>query len=179
MTLIQHCVTVAAFATFSLSAAGAEPAEMFWFKNEVQCAGEKIVIRSYCEVTFRENASVQVNHICSAQEIVFRAPDGKRRTVDLLEKEPWKGDMHVVNSLQCVPHAEPRYFLVGYGNGGNCDTCELEALLGSDGKWKRYGNKSLPMSRAEKTDIDAHLAQWQQAPSVQITNTAKDMQQGW
>jgi hypothetical protein len=175
MKLIQQCVAVAAFATFSLSAA--EPAEMFWFKNEVQCAGEKIVIRSYCEVTFRENASVQVNHICIAQEILFQASDGKQRTVDLLKKEPWKGDMHVVNSLQCVSHTQHRYFILSYGNGGNCATCELEALLGGDGKWKRYGNKSFPTSRAEKADIDAHLTQWQQAPSVQITNTAKDPQQ--
>ena len=177
MKLIQQCAALAAFATFSLSAASAEPAKMFWFKNEVQCAGEKIVIRSYCEVTFRENASVQVNHICSAQEILFRAPDAKQRTVDLLKKEPWKGEMHVVNSLQCIPHSKHRYFLLSYGNGGNCDTCELEALLGSDGKWKRYGNKSFPMSLAEKADIDAHLMEWQRARSVQITNTVKDTQQ--
>ena len=177
MKLIRQCLALAAFATCNLPAAGGEPAEMFWFKNEVQCTNEKIVIRSYCEVTFRENASVQVNHICSAQEILFQAPDGKQRTVDLLKKEPWKGDMHVVNFLQCVPQTRQRYFLLRYGNGGNCDRCELEALLGRDGKWKRYGNKSFPMSRAEKTDIDAHLRQLQQAPSVQITNTVKDTQQ--
>ena len=177
MKLIQQYVALAVFATCSLSAAGGEPAEMFWFKHEVQCAGENIVIRSYCEVTFRENASVQVNHICSSQEILFQAPDGKQRTVDLLKKEPWKGNMHVVNFFQCVPDTQHRYFLLRYGNGGNCDTCELEALLGRDGKWKRYGNKSFPMSRVEKADIDAHLTQWQHVPAVQITNTIKDTQQ--
>lgn len=120
---------------------------------------------------------MHVNHICSAQEILFHAPDGKQLTVDLLKKEPWKGDMHVVNFLQCVPHPQHRYFFLRYGNGGNCNTCELEALLGSDGKWKRYGNKLFPMRRAEKADIDTHLTRWQQAPSVQITNIAKDTQQ--
>lgn len=177
MISIQQCVALAALAAFSLSAVSAETNEMFWFKNEVQCAGEQIVIRSYCEITFRENASVQVNHICSAQEIFFQAPGGRHRTVDLLKNEPWKGDMHVVNFLQCVPSAQHRYFILRYGNGGNCNTCELEALLGRDGKWKRYGNKSFPMSRTEKADIDTHLPRWQQLPLVHITNTVKDKQQ--
>jgi hypothetical protein len=177
MKFIQQYVALVALATANLNATSAEPAEMFWFINEVHCAGEKIVIRSYCEVTLRENASVQVNHICSAQEILFQGSDGKQRTVDLLKKEPWKGDMHVVNFLQCAPHTQHRYFLLSYGNGGNCDTCELQALLGRDGKWKRYGNKSFPMSRAEKADINAHLTQWQKAPSNHVTNASKDTQQ--
>jgi hypothetical protein len=49
--------------------------------------------------------------------------------------------------------------------------------LGRDGKWKRYGNKSFPMSRTEKADIDTHLPRWQQLPLVHITNTVKDKQQ--
>ena len=55
--------------------------------------------------------------------------------------------------------------------GGSCDTCETQALLTLDGRWKRYGNKWQSTPASEQRVIRLREPSWKLAPRYPINNT--------
>ncbi|RZT10050.1 hypothetical protein SAMN05216319_1501 [Duganella sp. CF402] len=153
------------------AAAQAADPEMFWFKNETQCGDAKVVVRSYCEVSQRANAVVQVNSGCTEQELVITQPGKKPVTRDLLEHEPVGDDFHIASALRCVEAGKQRYLLVNLDTGGSCDTCELQAVVGLDGRWRRYGSKWKSTPASEQRAIRLREPSWHLAPRYPINNT--------
>lgn len=170
--LSMHKKMIVAVMLWSGAAAAlATDPEMFWFKNETQCGDAKVVVRSYCEVSRRANAVVQVNSGCTEQELVITQPGKKPVTRDLLEHEPVGDDFHVASALRCVEAGKQRYLLVNLDTGGGCDTCETQALLTLDGRWKRYGNKWQSTPASEQRVIRLREPSWKLAPRYPINNT--------
>lgn len=157
------------------AAQAAEP-EMFWFKNATECASAQVTVRSYCEVSQHANAVQQRNTGCTEQQLVIAKPGHKDITLDLLEHEPVGDDFHVASSLRCVAAGKQHYLLVTLDTGGSCGTCELQALVGLDGRWKRYGKQWKSAPAAEQRAIRQGEPGWRQAPAYQITNTVRDPQ---
>lgn len=153
----------------------AEP-DMFWFKNATECAGAQVTVRSYCEVSQHANAVQQRNTGCTEQQLVIARPGHKDVTRDLLEHEPVGDDFHVASSMRCVAAGKQHYLLVTLDTGGGCDTCELQAIVGLDGRWKRYGKQWQSTSAAEQRAIRQSESGWKQTSSYQITNTERDPQ---
>lgn len=145
--------------------------DMFWFKNETQCGDAKVVVRSYCEVSAHANAVVQFNSGCTEQELVIAQPGTKAVKRDLLEHEPVGDDFHVASTLRCVQAGKQRYLLVTLDTGGSCDTCETQALLTLDGRWKRYGSKWQATPASEQREIRLREPSWKLIPRYPINNT--------
>lgn len=152
-------------------AAMAAAPDMFWFKNETQCGDAKVVVRSYCEVAQRTNAVMQVNNGCTEQELVIAQPGKKVVKRDLLEHEPVGDDFHIASGLRCVEAGTHSYLLVTLDTGGSCDTCEIQALLALDGRWKRYGSKWQSTPASEQHEIRLRESSWKRVPSYPINNT--------
>jgi len=57
--------------------------------------------------------------------------------------------------------------------GGSCDTCELEAIVGLDGRWKRYGKK-WAASAAEQRDLRQSEATWHKEPVFDLPNNVRE-----
>lgn len=170
----RHCALALLWLCGGVAQA-AEP-DMFWFKNATECAGAQVTVRSYCEVSQHANAVQPRNAGCTGQRIVIARPGHKQVTRDLLEHEPVADDFHVASSLRCVAAGGQHYLLVTLDTGGSCDSCELQAVLGLDGRWKRYGKQWQSTSVAEQRAIRQSESGWRQAAPYQITNTVRDAQ---
>lgn len=157
-------------ALISVGASAAEQ-DIFWFQNLLQCGGVKVNVRSQCQVI---SADAPVNLLCMQQQLVLTQPDGTVLRRDLLEHEPSRGESHVVTGVTCGDAGARHFLYISLGNGGNCDTCENEAVMGLDGRWKRYGQRWLKATPQEKKSINTHLDAWQNADGVLITNTVRE-----
>lgn len=155
-------------------AAAAEP-EMHWYDNDAQCGGAKITQRSYCQTPdIDENAVVQMNRGCDEQELRIVQPGKKPVKLDLRKYEHDNDEMRIASSLRCVAAGTQSYLLVMFDNGGSCDTCEISAVLGLDGRWKSYGEKWLAVSRKERGAIEAAQRDWLQVPTQDINNMQRE-----
>ncbi|QBE63140.1 hypothetical protein [Pseudoduganella lutea] len=144
---------------------------MHWYGNDAQCGEAKITVRSYCQTPdIDENAVVQMNRGCGEQELRIVQPGKKPVTLDLRKYEHDNDEMRIASSLRCVAAGTNRYLLVMFDNGGSCDTCEISAVLGLDGRWKSYGEKWLAVSRKERGAIEAAQRDWLQVPTQDINN---------
>ena len=156
------------------AAAQAADPEQFWFKNETECDGARVTVRSYCEVAHRAYATQQRNTGCVEQELVIAQPGKPVRKLDLLAHEPVEDDFHIASSLRCVAAGKQHYLLVTLDTGGNCDTCELQAVVGLDGRWKRYGGKWQATPAAEQRTIQQSEASWARLPSFDLPNNVRE-----
>jgi hypothetical protein len=159
----------------SAAALAAEP-ESFWFRNETKCGEVRVTVRSYCEVAHRENAVMQRNTGCGEQQLVIEQPGKKVVKRDLLEHEPVEDDYHVADSLRCVSAGKQRYLVINMSTGGSCDTCELQAVLGLDGRWKRYGDK-WTAGAAEQRALRESEATWRKEPVFDLPNNVRESKQ--
>lgn len=153
--------------------AGTDP-EMYWFKNETACDDVKITVRSFCAITEREHATIQHNSLCTEQELVLENGRGEKKVLDLLEHEPSDDDTHIATGLRCVSAGQKHYLLVSMNNGGNCDTCENDAVIGLDGRWKRYGARWFSIKKLEKNQIEKQQRAWFKQSPLFISNTTRD-----
>jgi len=163
---------LAALLACSAAAQAADP-ELFWFRNETRCGEARVTVRSYCEVAHRANAVEQRNTGCGEQQLVIEQPGKKVVKRDLLEHEPVDDDYHIASSLRCVEAGKQRYLLINMSTGGSCDTCELEAIVGLDGRWKRYGEK-WTASAAEQRDLRQSQGAWGKAPEFDLPNNIRE-----
>ncbi|MET3135463.1 hypothetical protein AAKU55_005773 [Oxalobacteraceae bacterium GrIS 1.11] len=145
--------------------------EMYWFKNETTCFDAKIAIRSFCEVSFNKNATMQWNDVCSEQEIIIEKGSNKKISLNLLAHEPWHGEYHIATGLRCIGDGNKYYIYVDYDNGGSCDICEVNAVVDTNGKWKRYGRNWLGTSKQEKINILKKERNWIKTPQFFIPNS--------
>lgn len=131
--------------------------DMHWYKNEMTCADVKVTVFSNCQ-----NApDVSANSFCVAQKITFVDAAGKEaKKKNLLDKEPARGDFHVLGSIRCVAgkNNKPYLFMI-FSNGGNCDTCEIDAVMDLRGKWIRHDKKWF-VRGAERRDINSREQRW-------------------
>ncbi len=166
-------IILLAFLMTACGAAQAADPEQFWFKNETRCGEARITVRSYCEVAHNAYAVMQRNTGCVEQQLVIAQPGKKIISRDLLEHEPVEDDFHFPSSLRCVTAGQQRYLLIKMATGGNCDTCELEAIVGMDGRWKRYGEK-WTASAAEQRAISQSQATWYKQPAFDLPNNVRE-----
>ena len=169
---IKACM-MAALLCASACAQGADP-EMFWFKNETVCAGANITVRSYCEVSHRDNAVRQVNSICTEQEVRIARSGRQLVKHDLLEHEPIGEDFHIASALRCVAAQGQHYLLISLDTGGNCSTCEIDGLMSLDGRWKRYGKQWRSAAAREQRAIRRAEARWWPQKPFSIENTVRE-----
>lgn len=169
---MKACMMVALWCV-SASVYAADP-EMFWFKNETACAGAKITVRSYCEVSHREHAGRQVNSLCTEQEVIIARPGKQLVKHDLLEHEPIGEDFHTASGLRCVATEGQHYLLISLDNGGNCSTCEINGLMSLDGQWKRYGKHWRSARASEQRAIRRGEARWWHQEPFWIKNTVRE-----
>ena len=163
---------VALLTSGAIAHAAADP-EMFWFKNETECGGAKVAVRSYCEVSEHASAVNPRNAGCSEQQLVITRPGKPAITHDLLEHEPVGDDFHIASSLRCVAAGKEHYLLLTLSTGGSCDTCETQAIIGLDGRWKRYNGKWSAPS-AEEHAIRRSEADWKKTPAFDLPNTVRE-----
>ena len=157
----------------SCAYAGTDP-DMYWFKNETACDGVKITVRSFCAITERGHVTIQHNNLCTEQDLVIENGRSERKILDLLEHEPSDDDTHIATGLRCVSAGKKHYLLVSMGNGGNCDTCENDAIVGLDGQWKRYGTRWFNLRKSEKAQIEKQQRAWFKQSPLFISNTTRD-----
>jgi rRNA processing protein Gar1 len=149
--------------------AASEP-EMAWFKNEMVCAGTKVIVRSYC----KNEADEPVNSFCTKQGLILENLNKRKMIDNLLDKEPSRNDFHVVGLIRCVMGAnEKPYLYVSLDNGGNCDNCEISAIMDLNGKWKRY-DKHWYVSGAERKEISRRENDWFRQKSFLLKNKIED-----
>lgn len=131
--------------------------DMHWFKNELNCSDVKVTVYSYCQ----KEENTTMNSFCSQQKITFDNANGSQiKKENLLDKEPVRRNFHVLGSMRCVfgENQKPYLYMI-LDNGGNCDACEIDAVMDLQGRWKRYDRKWL-VSGKEKLDIKKRENDW-------------------
>jgi hypothetical protein len=154
-----------------ISAFAGDEREYFWFKNEVQCADARVVVRSYCEESQATEYMIHSNNMCTEQELTIERP-GKRKVRRNLQEHQGE-EFLLVKSFTCVKGGGTPYLYFGLSNGGNCDTCESDAILDLSGRWKRAGNRWFA-NKGEKRTILQAMNAWRKIESVRLRNTVRD-----
>ncbi len=158
-----------------LHASAATEPEYFWFNNEMQCANAKVTVRSYCEASAPiEGATVQRNSMCTEQQLLIEAPGKKKVRRNLLEHK--RRDFLVAWRLTCSQIGATPYLYLGLANGGNCDTCESDAVLDLSGRWVHDGRRWYA-GGAIKRAIISHEGAWYKQDYLHLTNTVVDKDQ--
>lgn len=161
-------------ATLLYSGASAASDGMQWFKNETTCRGASITVRSYCEESDHKEMVNPVNTMCTAQQLRIQVPGKKSMTFDLLKHETDRNNWHIARSLRCVSAANKPYLLISMGNGGSCDTCEVDGIMDMKGRWKRYGGRWLFATKSERTAIAAQEMIWYRQDDFSLNNMTRD-----
>lgn len=166
---IQKFVPALLAMTLSIQAQYSFADDMRWFKNELTCADTKVIVHSYC----RNEPNYSANTFCVEQSITLEKAEGKKITQNFLNKEPSRGDFHSVRSLACVAGDHAHYLYVSLGNGGNCDTCENDAVMDLRGRWRRYGSRWYAPKR-ERAEIASHEQRWFKQGTELLENKIED-----
>jgi hypothetical protein len=138
------------------------------FKNRLACQNVAVEVESYCA----EKSEQGINYSCVDQKIILSEKGGRSVTKDLLEKEK-EDNYHIATSLRCVSTAAKSYLLVSLDNGGNCDDCDVAALMDLSGKWIYYGDRWF-VSSAEKTEITNSRDKWLRAKPLRLENQGRN-----
>jgi hypothetical protein len=158
-----------------MEASAAPESEYFWFKNETQCAGAKVTVRSYCAATTpSEGTVVHVNSMCTEQQLLIERPGKENVRRDLLEHK--RRDYLVAWSLTCAKSGDTPFLYVRLANGGNCDTCESDAVLDLSGRWIHDGRRWYA-TNAVRQAVRRHEDAWFKQDYVHLTNTVVDPDQ--
>lgn len=144
--------------------------DLHWYKNEMLCEGVKITVRSFCE----DEPNLDVNTFCTAQSMSLEKNSEKIEIKNILKHEPVGGNYHSLWTIGCVvaPDNTP-YLILGLANGGNCIGCELDAIIGLDGKWKQYGKKWF-VTGTEKLRISKNKKNWITKENFLLKNKIPD-----
>lgn len=158
-----------------IDASAASDPQYFWFKNEMQCADAKVTVRSYCEASAPSvYAVVHRNTMCTEQQLLIERPGKKKVRRNLLEHE--RRDYLTARSLSCVKSGDTTYLYVSLANGGNCNTCESDAILDMSGRWVRDGRRWFA-SGAVKRGVNNQQESWYKQDSLRLINTLVDPDQ--
>ena len=156
------------------AAAAAPASEYFWFKNDMQCAGAKVSVRSYCESTAPREGEVHRNSMCTEQQLLIEAPGKKKIRRNLLEHK--RRDYLVAWRLTCTRSGNTPYLYVGLANGGNCESCESDAVLDLSGRWVHDGHRWFAGGAVQRA-IQGHEHAWYKQDYLHLTNTVVDTDQ--
>jgi len=149
-----------------MSGAYAAEEKEFRFLNTMTCAGVKVEVSSICSKKSDEGT----NYSCTNQSISLDRNDHGSIRKDLLEKENYD-NFHIATSLRCVSAKGKDYVYVMLNNGGNCDDCEVNALIDLNGKWIFYGDKWF-VSGSEKRRIRKAAKAWLRVEPLMIDDEA-------
>lgn len=138
----------------------------FRFSNTMACGGVKVEVLSICG----EKSDEGINYSCATQSINFERNDRSSIRKDLLEKESFD-NFHIATSLRCVSTKVKKYVYILLNNGGNCDDCEVDALIDLNGKWIFYGNRWF-VSGLEKARIRKSEKTWLRVEPLMIDDEA-------
>lgn len=131
-----------------------------WYRNDYECHGYKIVLHTWCRVVGEgDNPFKQ----CAEQHMEVTGPDGKIKKLHVQSSER-KGEFHSIGVLTCVAGQDGKpYVDATLGNGGNCDTCEISAILDpKKGRWIFYGDRWFS-NKIERDSIKKMEKQWDDA----------------
>jgi hypothetical protein len=166
---IEGVALVFAFSSFVTGALASD--NMRWFKNEMMCSNAQVTVRSYC----KDDADEPVNSFCTRQTLRVETLNKNIEVNNLLEKEPSLGNFHVTGLIRCVADtANKPYLYLTLDNGGNCNVCEVSAIIDLDGKWKRYG-KRWYVNGKERKEIEMHETAWFKQDSFLLKNKIEDL----
>jgi hypothetical protein len=158
------------FAFFSFVTSAFASDDMRWFKNEMMCSNAQVSVRSYC----KDDVDEPVNSFCTKQTLTVKTIDKKIEINNLLEKEPSLGNFHVVGLIRCVSDSSNRpYLYLTLDNGGNCNSCEVSAIMDLTGKWKRYGKRWF-VDGKERKEIARLENTWFKQESFLLKNKLED-----
>ncbi|MDO8653128.1 MAG: hypothetical protein Q7R66_13165 [Undibacterium sp.] len=170
MSKLKIVKTVLAIALCSIAASALALDDMRWFKNELICAETKVIVRSYC----KNEVDEPVNSFCTKQVLTLETADKKIKIDNLLEKEPFLGNFHVAGLIRCVAVTSNKpYLYITLDNGGNCNGCEVSAIMNLHGKWKRYGRRWY-VAGIERKEISRHENAWFKQESFLLKNKIED-----
>ncbi|NRR30292.1 hypothetical protein HSX11_08830 [Oxalobacteraceae bacterium] len=169
----KNCLIWLALLAFGGKAA-ADEHEMFWFKNEMQCGVAKVVVRSLCEQSDPTRGVVPFNSLCSEQELRITQPGSKPVKLDLLARETDMENFKIVSSLRCGEAENKPYLYMMIDNGGNCDKCEIDAVIDLQGRWKRYDKRWLTKAAAERKAISKKEAEWFRQEPFYLQNITRE-----
>lgn len=158
------------FTTISACAESENKNEMRWFRNELTCEDTKVTVRSFC----KDEKEYSINSFCTAQSMSLEK-NGERITIrNLLKNEPVRDNFHTLGSVRCVMNSymKPYLYLI-LDNGGNCDGCEINAVMDLNGDWKMYDKKWFS-SGQERKEIKKGLKIWFRSPETYIENKVLD-----
>lgn len=168
---LKYFVTITAFLLSILgnNVCNAADNSFYWFKEEIECDGYKIKVRSNCA---NEEASyAAVNGYCPEQEIIISHPDGKTYQQPLTVQHYWENKL-IARKLACQKNSNGRsYFLIGFANGGNCDFCESVDLMDDKGRWLTRDGKHLEAMAAR---VGLKLNPWPSSSFTRFKNKTRD-----
>ncbi len=111
--------------------------EFYWFVENVPCEGYTVTVRSNC----MDEPEFTTNGFCPEQEVLIKSPSGKQ-TKTRLNLRQYRTEMLQAYSFLCHQgNNNHMYLLIAFSNGGNCNVCESQQILGIDGKWVTRGGK--------------------------------------
>jgi len=171
--MIRHYLLL--FLPIGAGAYAAPPAEYFWFKNETQCGTSNVTVRSYCEASAPiEGATVQRNSMCTEQQLLIEESGKKKVRRNLLEHK--RRDFLLAWRMTCTKSGDTPYLYIGLANGGNCKSCDSDAVLDLSGRWVHDGTRWF-VGGAARRDIVSHESAWYKQDFLHLTNTTVDTDQ--
>lgn len=171
VTILNIARVIYGLAFFSFATCALAENDMRWFKNEMMCADVQVTVKSYC----KDDVDEPVNSFCTKQTLTVEAINKKIEVKNLLEKEPWLGNFHVTGLIRCVADTSNRHYLyLTLDNGGNCNSCEVSAVMDLNGKWKRYG-KRWYVAGKERKEITQNAHAWFKQESFLLKNKTEEL----
>lgn len=149
---------------------------MSWYKHEMDCGGARVTVRTYCELNTGPGVVAERTVGCVRAEVQITQAGKKPVKGDLLKYEPVEDDFHFAESLRCVPAGGSQYLHVELSTGGGCDTCEIDGVMGLDGRWKRFGGRWMA-SRAERRILERAQGSWGKVPELDLNTPLRDDRQ--
>lgn len=154
----------------------AQADEMSWYKHEMDCGGARVTVRTYCELNSGPGVVAERTKGCSRAEVLVSQAGRKPARGDLLQHEPVEDDFHFAETLRCVPAGGRHYLHVQLSTGGSCDTCEIDGIMGLDGRWKRFGERWM-VAKAERRSLERAAGGWGKVPELDLNTPLRDDRQ--
>lgn len=83
----------------------------------------------------------------------------------------------MADTLRCVPAGGRKYLHVQLSTGGSCNGCEIDGIMGLDGRWKRFGERWMA-PKAERRNLEQAAGSWGKVPELDLNTPVLDYKPG-
>ena len=154
--------------------AQAAPDEEYgWYKNEMRCGEARVLVHSYCAQSDHTGQVSKSNTLCTSQMLTIERP-GRKPILRDLHARRFREHL-IARQVTCTRSSGDYYLYMSLDNGGNCDTCEAQDILGLDGRWRMVRNRWL-IHGDEKRRITQDLPAWVKQEGLWLNNMVPDPQ---